>query len=639
MTEKKKGKLKFGSTATNVILIFVIIIAVNIIAASLYFRWDITEENLYTLSEGTEKIVNGLERPITLKYYMTKNVSGLPMTYKNYGKKINELLIEYRNLNPEMINLEVYDPQPDSDAEVWAGKYGLKGIDLGTGERVYMGLVAVQEDNEVALPFMDPRREKFLEYDITQLIVQARQDRDKVIGVMSTLPVMGTQPNQMQMMQGQRGAPKWAFIEELEKTFRIEELQTDVRDIDDEIDILMVIHPKNLSESTQYAIDQFLLRGGELIVLVDPNSRSDQMAAMASRMGRMSMASSNLEKLFKHWGVQYQDSKIIGDLKHATRVNAGENIGVLSYSLWHSLDSSSFNQELIATKDLDSMLFVEPGGFTMEEDSPMKLNTLISTSKQSGLIDSYMTRIGDPVSINKKVVPDNKQYAMAGILNGKVTSAFAQRPEPPKEGAQENGGENDGQDDKNLKPHISESRESVKVLLITDTDFISDPFSVERFNLMGQIFMQPKNDNLNFMVNMVEFLGGAEALMQIRSRGRFNRPFTRFEELQQEAQAEYQEAEERLSAKLKEVQDKLSKLNVDEGTNKIVLTKEQIEKIEQFREEEKKTKSELREIRKLLREDIEYEKTVLTMLNLLIIPLILMITGLVLYYRRNRHNS
>ncbi len=636
--EKKKGKLQFGSTATTIGLIVIIIIAINVIAAGIYFRWDITEENLYTLSDGTVEIVEGIKTPITIKYYFTKNLQGLPITHKTYGKKIDELLLEFKNLNSDMIDYEVFDPKPDSDEEEWAKKYGLSGIDIGTGETVFMGVVVIQEDNEISLPFMDPRREQFLEYDIVQLLLQANLDDKKTIGVMSSLPIMGFQPNQMQMMQGQRPQDKWVILSELEKTYNLQEIKTDVKDIADGIDILFLIHPKGLSELTQYAIDQFVLRGGELVVLVDANSRIDQAAMAASGMRGMGETSSDLDKLFAHWGVDYESTKILGDIDRATPLNFGGAIGVLSYALWHSLNSESFNQDVIATKELENMMMVEPGAFLLKEDSPLKVEPLISSTTNSSLIEGMMTRYSRPPDINAKVVSGGKQYYLAGVLSGDLTSAFAKRPESPKpkEGEQKPEEETS---QSTPKPHVAKSKEMARVLLITDVDFISDNFSVEKFNLLGQTLVQPKNDNLNFMINLIEFLSGDKALMKIRSRGRFTRPFTRFEELQKKAQTRYQKEEEKLDAKLKEVQARLNELNVEKGTNKIVLTKEQIDRIKSFREEEKKTKSELRKIRKLLRQDIEAEKTVLTLFNLLVIPVILIVIGLVLYYRRMKSRA
>jgi ABC-type uncharacterized transport system involved in gliding motility auxiliary subunit len=630
----KKRQKVLGSTAISIVLVLIIIVAINVISAGLYSRLDITEENLYTLSEGTENIVEKIATPLTLKYYLSKNLESLPIVYKNYGKKISELLNEYQNLNPEMIRLETYDPKPDSDEEVWAKKYGLSGVDLSNGEKFYMGLVITQEDRELNIPMMDPRREQFLEYDITQMLLQLSQKKDKKIGILSSIPVMGVAANRMQQMQGQRNQPKWFFIQELEKTFKIETIASAAQEIAADISILIVIHPKKLSENTLYAIDQFVLKGGELIVLVDPNARVDPTAAMMAQMGQMPQASSDLEKLFKHWGVDYQASKILGDKEHPTRVNAGGSVGVVSYTLWHSLNRDSFEQDLIATKELEDMLLIEPGGFMLQKSSPLKLQPLIKSSTSTGLVENIMIRFADPLKINNQVKPTGKSYILAGILSGKLTSAFSKRPAAPKS-------EGKGQPEKigQPKPHLSDGIKESKILLITDVDFISDNYSVEQFNLLGQVYSQPKNDNLTFMVNMVEFLGGAGEMMGIRSRGRFRRPFTHFLMLEKNAQVKYQAAESRITTQLKEVQEKLSKLNVQKGTNKIVLTKEQIEKIKQFKEEEKKTKTELRKIRKLLRQDIESEKTNLTLINLTIVPILLILTGLFLYYRRFRKKS
>ena len=341
----------------------------------------------------------------------------------------------------------------------------------------------------------------------------------------------------------------------------------------------------------------------------------------------MASASSDLPKLFKHWGVEYQSTKIMGDHAHATEVSS-RDAGVFPFVLWQSLNKSSFNQDLIATKDLEKMLIVEPGGFTLKEDSKLKLNSLLKSSTQSGLVDSFILRYTNPLEVNKQVKREGA-YNIAGILTGKISSAFSKSPDPPKK--EEKQGEEKEETPKVFQPHVSESKDNVKVLLITDTDFIADRNSVRQNSLFGVI---PMNDNLNFMINMVEFLSGSEELTQIRSRGQFSRPFSRFIELQQMAQAKYQTEEQKLSQKLQSVQEKLSALNVQKGTNKIVLTKDQIDKIKQFRLAEKDAQRKLREIRKLLRQDIESEKTFLILLNLLFVPILLAVFGIFLYLKR-----
>jgi len=382
---------------------------------------------------------------------------------------------------------------------------------------------------------------------------------------------------------------------------------------------LIVIHPKQLSENAQYAIDQFVMRGGDLIVMVDPNARVDEAAAAMAQMGggqQQPQAASNLEKLFQHWGIQYSSNKILADKDRPSRINTGA-YGVVAYSLWHTLNQESFNKNLVATNNLDNMLLVEPGGFSLNSNSPLELNALIQSSTNSGFIESFITRFTPPNALNSQIKVDGEQHTLAGILTGELTSAFDKAPEGTSQ-------------------YRSKTEGKINILLVADVDFIEDRFSVEKFNLLGQTMMQPRNDNLAFMVNMVEFLGGATELMQIRSRGKFQRPFTHFLELEKNAQVEYQEAESRLQGKLREVQQELSKFQIQKGTNKVVLSNDQIAQIRQFRNEEKKTRSELREIRKLLRKDIESEKNWLTIINLLFVPILISIVGILLYFRRFR---
>ena len=628
----KKGQKIIGSTAGAIALIVVIVIAINVISSSVFFRADITEDNLYTLSQGSKNIVSNLKYPTTVKYYFSKSSATLPIVYKNYGNKIAELLAEYEAVNPGKLIFEQFDPRPDTDEDEWARKYGVTAMPLGTGEEVFLGLVIVQEGMEKVIPVLDPRREQFLEYDISEALLGVDRKKTKVIGIMSSLPAMGKTPDTLQRLQGHPAAEKWAFISEIEKSSKIVSVEPTEMEIDASINTLIVIHPKHLSEIAQYAIDQFVMRGGDLIVMVDPNARVDEAAAAMAQMGGMGQrpqAGSNLEKLFQHWGIQYSPDKILGDKDRPSRINTGA-YGVVAYSLWHTLNQEAFNKDLVATKDLDSMLLVEPGGFSLFPNSPLQLKPLIQSSINAGFIESFVTRFTPPNALNNQLKTDGKNHTIAGILSGDLTSAFDKAPES---------GSEDKKEKKPISAHRSKTIGKANILMITDVDFIEDRFSVEKFNILGQTMMRPRNDNLAFMVNMVDLLGGATELMKIRSRGKFQRPFTRFLELERRSQLQFQEAEGRIQEKLRAVQQKLSKLTVQEGTNKVVLSKEQINQIRQFRDEEKKTRSELKEIRKLLRKDIETEKTTLTLLNLLFVPILISIIGILLYVRRFRYKK
>ncbi len=607
-------KPQFQFTSLNIFFVLLLIAAVNLIAGAFHFRWDVTQEGLYSLSKGSEKLLEHLEKPVTLKFYFSKDATQVPLQYKNYGRKVAELLREYQALAPGKIIVEQVNPKPDSDAEEWANRYQLTGAEMGAGESFYLGLVALLEDQEAVLPFLDPRREEYLEYDISQLITQVTRKGGKRLGLLSSLPLLGSVPDPVSRAQGQRGQAPWAVIHELEKSFEILDLDLASPSLPPDLSLLWVVHPKGLSEAAQYAIDQYLMSGGKLILSLDPSAKIDQVAKFAQKLGRRGNAASDLPKLLQAWGVEYDSHKILGDPLRPARVQAS-GLGVVPFYLWQQLGKEAFNQELIATKGLKNGLFIEPGSFRLKQDSPLELIPLITASAEAGLIESYLIPFTPVMGLNKRVKADGKRHYLAGLLKGKFKSAF----EGPLDGEGE---------------FIAQSKPGAQVFLLTDVDFLSDPFAVERIQLLGQVIAQARNDNLAFFVNLVDFLGGAEELLEIRARGRFQRPFTHFEELSLKAQTRYQEAQTRLESKLNDLQGKLRSLSQSDAEVQPSLSKEQLEKIQDFHQEEKKTRSELREIRKLLRQDIESSTNGLIWLNLLFMPFLLVIAGAMLYLYR-----
>lgn len=616
-------------TFLNVVMVIVAVIGLNVIAANLFFRWDITEEKIYTLSEGTENIVEKIESPVTIKFFFSKSLEGIPLPFKHYGKRISELLNEYQSLNSDQIKVEIFDPKPDSDEEEWADKYGLTGADANYGDRFFMGLVVSQADKEVAIPFLKPDRERYLEYDITQSLLEVTKEKTHKIAILTDLPIMGKQPSQMEQMQGMRPTPKWAFVSELEKNYQVELLDSNSFEVASDISTLLVLHPKRLSEKNRYAIDQFTLKGGDLVVLVDPYMRTDPMAGQMMQFGQP--PASNMEKLFAHWGIEYQPGSVLGDPMTATQVNAGQG-QVIPFSVWQSLNTNAFNPDLVATSHMETMLLIESGGFKLTDASPFNITEVLKGSPQAGFIEHTSLRNPDPLAINAMIKPAAQPPVIAGILSGELKSLYEKRPEFKAEKK----GEEEIPAPVFQNQHLSVSSGKATVFLMTDVDFINDYFAVDRVNFFGQQITQPKNDNLGFLLNMVDFLGGSEEMMQIRSRGKFSRPFDKILTLERAAQSKYMDAKLELDGKLKEVQSRLSELKVQEGSQQIVLSKDQIEKLNQFKEEERKTKSKLRNIRKLLRTDIENLQQVLTMINLFVMPIIVALLGWFMYSRRSR---
>lgn len=593
-------------------LVAVIVAAINLIAAPLAWRLDLTEENLYTLSEGTEQIAKNLKRPVTFKLYFSESAPGVPLQYKSYGQRVEEVLREYERLNPEMIHLEVFDPKPDSDEELWAVKYGLKGADLGDGTRFFLGLVGTSEDQEQALAFFDPRAESSLEYDLSELLLGLQSDQGPKLGLISSLPVLGSQPDSMARLSGAQPKGPWALFGELARNFELLEIQAGAP-IPEDLSLLLVIHPKAFSEEALYRLEQYLFSGGKALVFVDPHARSDQAGQAMAQMGQRGQAASDLAKLFDAWGIEYDSSRILGDLDRAAQVNAGGT--AIPFALWHELGSSAMNGELVPTKGLEQMLLIEPGALRLREGSALKLEPLISSSNRAGLLDSALLAYMPPMQINQELKPDGEPWFLAALLSGEVESAFAQPPELSQGPTGEH------------KTHGA-----LNLAVVADVDLLYDRFAVDAFNLLGQTIVQPKNDNLGFFLNLNEYLSGADELMSIRSRGRFSRPFERFEELSRAASEQYREAERELNEELRQVQAQLAEL--DRGNQGAELGQAQLEQIQKFREKESATKLELREIRKLLRQDIEQEITFLTLVNLLVVPAALVLFGLWVYRRR-----
>ena len=617
------NKIFFWKTFFNILLVLVCVVALNVISSNIFYRFDITEEKMFSLSEDTKNIVKNIAEQITMKFYFSESQEKVHIIFKTYGKRIKEILEAYENLSPDFLKLETFDPKPDTDEEEWGSRYGLNGADTGFGEKFFIGVVFLLEDKEIAIPFFDNRRQQYLEYDISQAILELlklQKEKSSQIGVMEFVPVLGKRPTQLELSRGSQPTP-WVAFQQLKKTFDLVQVKIDATEIDSEISTLVVMHPKDITESTQYAIEQYLLRGGDLVLLVDPMMRRDPNTALMAQYGRQpTPSSSSLPKLFPHWGIEYDASKVLGDLDRFTVV--GQNT---PYVMWHSLTGDSFNKEIIATKGLNDMLLVEPGGIQFKETQGLSFLPLIESSNNAGLVENTVIfQSQDPNQINKKLrVQKDQTWYLAGILSGEFRSAFTEKSKEVK----------DSEKDKESKyKHLAKSEKAGSVLIIADADFIVDDYSVNKSSFLNQVIVTERNQNLAFFLNMVEFLSGAQKLIGIRSRGK-SRSFDFISKLEIEAQKNFQFEQEKLSVKLEDVKNKLETLQTA-NVSKESLTKEQINQIKAFKEEERITKKELRNIRKKLRKEIESLTLSLSLLNILGAPFIVILLGvLLLFYR------
>lgn len=622
----------FASSLGSILLLAVILVALNYISGMAYLRADMTAEKLFTLSEGTRSILGQLNDKTRLKFYFSKSLANVPFGYKLYGKRIEEFLGEYVTSSRGMLELEILDPQPDTDVEEWAVKYGLAQAGLPTGEKFYLGLVAIVADKEEVIPFFTVEREEFLEYDITRAIVQASARGKSTVGVLSPLPVVGGGMPFPGMQQGE----DWLFLKELRKNFEIRKVEANAEEIPSDISLLMVIHPKDLPESTIYAIDQYVVKGGRAIVMVDPACMADNLGDQNNPYMAMMQRSSDMNKLFKAWGVEYNRGKIAADINMATRVNAGPQ-GLIDHPLWLSLNGDAFNRESAVTAKLNSMLMVNAGALSKASGSAHEFVPLITTRDSGSLVDTHQL-LTNPAELVRSLPTTGTRQTLAALVRGTFSSAFS---EPPATPAPENESEDakkqrEAAQEARRQKHVAKAEKAGSLMVIADADLLNNDYCVRAINFFGNTLLQPLNDNLAFIANCVDMLAGSEDLIAVRSRGKFARTFTRVEEIEREAQKRWQEEEKALTARLEEIQQRINQLQSQKKDGeRLILSAEQREEVERARNEQSETMRRRREIRKLLRQDIESLGTRVTFVNLLLMPLLVALVGAYVYMRQN----
>ena len=611
------------------VLIAAVIASVNLILSSLPLRVDMTAEKLYTLSDGSKAVLGKLEEDVTLKFYFSASSAEMPMALKTYAAQVKNLLEEYELAGNGRIVLESYDPKPDSDAEEWAQRYGVEPQNVNPfGQPVYFGLVAVCGDNEQTLAALSPRTEATLEYDLTRLVTRVAWPERPVVGLMTSLQgVLGQQMNQMMMMQGMRPQPGWAAFTELQKDYELREIPATAESIDADVKALIVLHAKDLSEKTLFAIDQFVLKGGRLIACVDPMSVMDLMSSRQQQNPMMMQqpggsGPSTLGKLFDAWGVGFDTGKLACDLAAATKLNAG-NGRAEENPAFLSLDNANMDRADLVVSDLTQVMLPFAGAFTWAKTPGIEFKPLIVTSADHAcLVASEGAQFGMGAMM-RDLKPDGVQRTLAARLSGEFKTAFPKGPDWT-EGST------------NAVPEVVASGKGA-VVLFADSDFLADQFCVQVMNsIFGQI-AQPINDNLMLFSNVIEQYAGREELIGVRSRGKSNRPFVKVDELEAKAMARWQQEQVRLEAALQETQQRLMALQKEKsGNERMILSREQQEEIVRFRKVQADTRRQLKNVRKELTSGIDSLGVVLKTVNILAVPLLIAAFGIFRGIRRRR---
>lgn len=600
-------------STVGVAAMFLLLVAANYLTGKFKTRIDLTAEKAYTLSEGTRAILGRLDTPVQIRFYCTKNENGVPVFLKTHAQRVQDLLDEYRQASKGRIEIQKLNPEPDSDAEDSARLDGVEGQMLPTGEKIYLGLSVSMLDQKEALPFLSPDRERSLEYDLSRAISRVMSSEKPVIGVLSSLPVMGTNNVQMQMM-GQPGTRPWVLITELKRDFDVRQVEATTDKIPDEIKQLLVIHPKSLSPATQYAIDQFVLRGGKLVAFLDPLCVLDRQNQGMMMMGG-GASQSNLDLLLKGWGINFDTSKVVGDLSYVVRMREGRSSTVLD------LTEQAMNKDDVVTAQSDNVVLPFAGVFTGTPAQGLTQTVLIHSSKDSQLVDGMTAQMSGEQVI-RDFSPSGTEYALAIRLSGKFKTAFPEG-KPKTEGA-----DNAGQAEAGLKEGATET----SVVLIGDADFIQDPVAVSEVQTpFGQPMVMPTNGNLALAQGIVEQLSGDNNLISIRSRATRERPFTVVKKMQAAAEASFLSKIKELEASLADAQTRLAELQKAKGEGqRFILSAEQQQELENFRLKEAQVRKDLKLERKKLRAGIDSLENRVKWLNIAGMPLMVIAGGVLI---------
>jgi len=625
MSATSKNKLGYVT-----LLLIVLAFVVAVVAANAWLRGmrvDLTENNLYTLGEGTQAVLDDIDEPINLYFFFSNEATANLPSLRTYSTRVREMLEEFAARAPEgKLVLNVVDPQPFSEEEDRAEQLGLQSAMVGQGgEAVYFGLAGTNSvGTSDRIPIFDPRKESFLEYDIARLVYNLATTDKTVVGLLSSAPIGGGFDP-----LSQQPAQPWVVVEQAKQLLEVRTLPASVLSIDDDVDVLWIVHPAMLDDSTLYAIDQFVMRGGRALVFVDPNAEA-LAGPDPSGLGIGGSAStSTLGRLFDAWGVKFDTANVVADNRYglsiSSRFQPVRHIGLIG------LDADAMSQDDPITSGLGTVNFGVAGHFELAEGAKATLTPLLKSSVESELMPAERFQfLRDPEELLKGFTPSGKEYTLAARLSGPLSSAFPDGP-PAAEGRE-------APVDAALAGKHLASTENANLVLVGDVDVLSDRLWVQAQNFLGQRIYNAFANNGDFVINALDNLSGSAALIGLRSRATYTRPFTTVEGLRRRADLEFRATEQRLEAELTQTEQRLGELQQSRSDgNSLLMSPEQQTEIQRFLDEQVRIRQELRAVRRNLDADIERLGTWLKAINIVLMPVLLTLAALgIVVMRRKR---
>ncbi|MBK8991008.1 MAG: Gldg family protein [Gammaproteobacteria bacterium] len=565
-------------------------------------RVDLTESRMYTVSAGTREIIDSIEEPIDLYFFFSDKATRDVAPLRSYARRVRELLEEYALRADGRIRLQVIDPVAFSEAEDQAAEFGLQAVPLDAGgEQVYFGLAGSNAWGEhQVIPFFQPEREEFLEYELSKMLAGLVAAKKPVVGVVSGLQINGG----FDMMTSQP-TPPWVVMEQLQQGFEVRSLPLTGDAIEEDVTTLMVVHPAGLPDSMQYAIDQFVLKGGKAIVYVDPYCESSRASGNPMLEPGAPESSSSLPRLFNAWGVEFAPDKVVGDAATALQISVAADQPPVAHLGFLGLGVEQISPEDVVTGSLESINLGMAGALAPAAGASTHFEPLLQSSAQSALLEAMQVQMNrDPAALLKGFAPTGERYTLAARIGGPAKSAF--------DGPQVEGRE-----------HVGEAQD-INVIVVADADLLADRFWVQVQDFFGQRTATAWADNAAFAQNALENLSGSSALIGIRSRGRYSRPFELVQRIRLGADAKYRESAELLQQRLDETEQQLAELQRNrQESNQLALSPEQEQALARFQDEKLRIRKQLREVRLKLDQDIERLGMALKVLNIVVMPLVL----------------
>lgn len=604
----------------GIVLAVVFFFSVNLLSSILFTtaRLDLTEDARFTISEGTKDVLSGIEEPVSLRFYASRQLQQLGPFYSLHVGRVRDMLDEYARLAGGKLRIEEFDPQPFSPEEDLAVADGLQGIAIDTeGTQIFFGLSGRNStDDSETIGFLAPEQAAFLEYDLTRLIHDLANPEKPAAALIGDLPLQGDQLNQFQ---------PWTVLESMRQFYEVRSLQGAFDTIADDIQVLILAQPNTLDEQALYAIDQFVLRGGRILAFVDP--LSETLAARSPASLDQPGAASVLAPLLTAWGVEVPAATIVGDLQSAMRVRAyhqGREV-TTHYLPWLELTAANVTQGDVITANLERLNLRTSGHVRHRDGATTTFEPLVATSAEAMEIDVVKLRFApDPVGLLNAFQAAGTPFTLAARVSGTVASAF---PDGPPEAAAD-AAARDG--------HLTESQAPLNLVIVADSDFLANETWVQAGNLLGQRYAVPIANNGDLAVNALDHLAGSQGLISLRGRGLAVRPFEVLEAMAVEAENQFRDKEKTLLDRIEETQEKIRALQTEEQESGIILTAAQQETIDDFRAEMIALRQELRSVQLALRQDVEALETRLRVINIWVMPLLvgLVAIGLAAYRRR-----